>query len=143
LPLTLSVLEALLIRADSDFFFLPLSEVGEVLSFDPETVSAWQTTGEILTLRNRHYPVYVLSSLVGNGVGKQADSVIIAKTHRQEVALLVDEIIGRQQIYIKPLPDELKTKQIFSGVTILRTGQIAFVLEMSRIDSLKSISKRR
>lgn len=139
LPLTLSVLEALLIQVAEGFFFLPLSDVGEVLNYDEKKITAWSSTGQILSLREKHYSVHPLGQIVGEKKQTQPRSMIITNTQPKPIAILVDEIIGRQQIYIKPLPEELKQKKIFSGVTILKTGRLAFVLEMNQFSREQGI----
>lgn len=143
LPLTLAIIDGMVVRCGSDRFIIPLSHVHE--SVKPENQDLKKTTGlgEILLLRGENLPVVRLSQALGKKAAPQANSstenseqiAIIIRTQEKPFATLVDDVIGQHQVVVKKLGSEIQSLRGFSGSAILGDGRPALILELSDLFS--------
>jgi two-component system chemotaxis sensor kinase CheA len=142
LPLTLAIVDAMIIREGDAKFVLPLAQVQESLILDPSNIKTARERDEILLLRNQTLPLFRLSKLLGVSTKKTVTDQMIVVSHAGNFsfAVVVDEIIEQTQIVIKTLGSELRNLQGFSGSTILGDGHPALILEL--IDLVKIDSKK-
>ena len=105
---------------------------------------------EVVHLRESTLPLVRLADIFGlprhsNDVGKEF--VVIVSTGLQRIGLVVDELIGQEEVVIKPLADYLQEKSGFSGATILGDGRISLILDIYELVNLtighESRRKRR
>jgi two-component system chemotaxis sensor kinase CheA len=142
LPLTLAIVDAMIIREGDAKFVLPLAQVQESLILDPSNIKTARERDEILLLRDQTLPLFRLSKLLGVPTKKTVTDQMIVVSHAGNFsfAVVVDEIIEQTQIVIKTLGSELRNLQGFSGSTILGDGHPALILEL--IDLVKIDSKK-
>ena len=135
LPLTLLIATALMVRAGGECYAIPLPAVREVTMLTP---SAHQRVGErsILHIGDEAIEVQSLQqilsrSTVGVEIGKP---VVIVRTASGMIGIVVDELLGRQEIVIKPL-GSLKSlnRSSFGGATIDPEGRVVLVLDPARL----------
>ncbi len=134
LPLTLAIIQALLVTAGDQVFALPLSFVTEV--FAREDVDVDTVEGSpIMSLRDGTVaPLYRLDVLIGaqddpepgGGIGEH---VVLIEVGDQMRALTVNGVVGRQEIVIKPLAKMLKQIRGLGGATVLGDGSVALILD--------------
>jgi two-component system chemotaxis sensor kinase CheA len=132
LPLTLAIVEGIIIDSDKENYIIPLSLIRETLRPKKDEVQYSKSVGEVLLLRGENIPLYRLDILVGkkNKPKKISDSIVLViKYGQQDFGLLVDDIINQQQVVIKKLGKELGYLKGFSGSAILGTGRPALILE--------------
>ncbi len=131
LPLTLSIVEALLVREGSQSFAVPLSNVKEILHIDKNQIKK-VLNKQVLYSRGEVLNVHQFSTLF-NSEADISDEVyaLIIQNSVQKYALLVDEIIGQQEIVLKPLQGYTKFVAGVTGATILGDGSISFVFDVS------------
>jgi len=132
LPLTLAIVKALLVECHGQPFALPLSAVNEVLSADEAVMNT--VDGEpTLVLDGESYLLARLGSLLFGDpehAPLSADSRIVLVTTAGEVrALVVDALLGRQEIVVKPLSGMFDSTRGFSGATILGDGRVMLILD--------------
>lgn len=142
LPLTLAIVDAMILREGNAKFVLPLAQVQESLILDHANIKTARERDEILLLRDQTLPLYRLSHLLDLPT-KKGDSdqmIVVSRAGNFSFAVVVDEIIEQTQIVIKTLGAELKNLQGFSGSTILGNGHPALILEL--IDLVKLHSKK-
>jgi two-component system chemotaxis sensor kinase CheA len=133
LPLTLAIIQALLVRSSGQIYAIPLGAVTEVLAYDDlpmETVDAHP----VLTLRDgRVVPLDTLDFVVGVPQDKSSPmrsrNVVLLEWGEAARAIGVDELVGRQEIVIKPLAGMFAGVAGLSGATVLGDGSVALILD--------------
>lgn len=131
LPLTLAIIESMVIRCGKDDYVIPLSHVHESLRPVAGDIHFATGLGEILVLRGESIPLYRLGDILGSPNKSKTDGIaIVVRTHEKPFAVLVDDILGQQQVVIKALGKELRNIKGFSGSAILGNGRPALILEL-------------
>jgi two-component system chemotaxis sensor kinase CheA len=131
LPLTLTIVNALLVRSEGQVYAIPLAEVdGTVKVLNTEVRGEGER--ETWVARDGEMPLFRLGALLGRG-GRRAEEQFAVVLHHggQKGCLVVDELIEEQQIVIKPVDDLLNTRRLFSGVSLLEDGTLVFILDTS------------
>ncbi|NTV53325.1 MAG: chemotaxis protein CheA [Candidatus Firestonebacteria bacterium] len=136
LPMTLAIIQALLIRVGSEIYSIPVINTVETLELAAAEVKFIQRK-EVVLYRNNVLPLVRLKQVlsvpdpeVPEAVENANPSVLVTEVGEIRVGLLVDEVLGQQEIAIKSLGLMLKGVKGFSGVTILGDGRIALVLDV-------------
>jgi two-component system chemotaxis sensor kinase CheA len=134
LPLTLAIIQALLLDAGGQTFALPLSFVSEV--FDVADIDADTIDGApVLTLRDgRVVPLYRLDVLIGSHDDhtrspEHGEHVLLVEIGGQARGLTVTRLLGRQEIVIKPLARMIRHTRGLGGATVLGDGSVALILD--------------
>ncbi len=138
IPLTLAIIPALLVRLGKDIFTIPLATVEETLRIFEHETSTIEGV-EVIHLRDSTMPIFRLSELFGITPENQDENksfVVIVSTGMQKIGLVVDELMGQQEVVIKPLEDYLQEKSGFSGATIIGDGQISLILDVYELVSM-------
>jgi two-component system chemotaxis sensor kinase CheA len=162
LPLTLAIIDAMIVelwerqagtandkgRGKFERYVIPLGQVFETLKPDRENVHFATGMGTVLSLRGEELPLYPLSLLLGQRAKPRAPWEMIAMVVRdgeRPFAILVDDIIGQQQVVVKRLGHDVHGLQGFSGGAILGDGKAALILDLvelvGRAKSLGPIQK--
>jgi two-component system chemotaxis sensor kinase CheA len=131
LPLTLAIIQALLVRVADELYSIPLDSVIEsqrISINDVRTVHG----GEVITLRGQVVPPIRVGEFFGLGNERDPDKVMIVIVGLQgrQVGLVVDSFQGEQEIVIKPLSDVIGAIPGISGATILGNGSISLILDV-------------
>lgn len=135
IPLTLAIIQALLVRVGQQTFAVPLSVIQETLRIRAEEISSIEGM-EMFSIRQQTMPFIRLSSIYrGTGaVQEQGKFFVVMVQHGEFVAGLgVDALIGQQEIVIKPLAEYLTDQPGFAGATILGDGSIALILDIPSV----------
>jgi two-component system, chemotaxis family, sensor kinase CheA len=139
LPLTLAIIDGMLVQAAEEIYIIPTLSVVE--SFRPEQniVHALKEKGEFVSLRGQHLPIIRLSdvfSLEAERIEPWEGILVCVETEAGRIAILVDELVGRQQVVIKPLGKSLAKLREISGGAILGSGDIALILNVDELRPL-------
>ena len=131
IPLTLAIIPALLVRVGHDLFTIPLSTVDETIRLYENNHSKIENV-EVFYLRDETIPLLRLTEIfkIDSKRNAENDFVVIVKTGNTRVGLIVDELVGREEVVIKPLEDYLQEDTGFSGATILGDGSISLILDI-------------
>jgi chemotaxis protein histidine kinase CheA len=138
IPLTLAIISALLVRVGRELYTIPLATVEETLRIEEEATSTIEGN-EVIYIRNITLPLVRLSELFDIGVDehlKGKEFVVIVSTGLKKIGLVVDDLIGQEEVVIKPLEDYLQEKSGFSGATILGDGRVSLILDVSELVNL-------
>jgi two-component system chemotaxis sensor kinase CheA len=135
IPLSLAVIDGLVVHADGARYVLPLSQVQETLNLAAQkALGDYSGTGVCFELRGQVVPVFSINEALGlkknsapRGTG------LIIKVQERLVALSVDEIVRSQQIVIKPLGNGLPTRQGWIGTCVLGDGQPTLIVSPSEL----------
>lgn len=134
LPLTLAIIDGMIIECSDQKYVVPLSHIHESLQLNTEDLKQTSTAGEILLLRGENIPLYRLNSMIG--LKKKTEPLssqiaIVVRILEKPFAVLVDDIIGQSQVVIKKLGDEISNLDGFAGSAILGDGRPALILELA------------
>ena len=138
LPLTLAILEGMIVRLNGQRFVLPLANVIETVRPEPGQVRAMTPTSEVLELRGTYLPVKRLTHFFGlaaNDPRNPEDSLVIVVESEKagHVGLMVDTIDDRREVVIKSLDQNLHPIRGLGGATILGDGSIALILDIDAV----------
>ncbi|WP_324748858.1 chemotaxis protein CheA [Sphingomonas sp. LY54] len=137
LPLTLAILDGMIVRFADQRFVLPLPNVIEAVRPEPGQVQPMTPTTEVIELRGAYLPVKRLSEMFGlaaNDRRSAEDSlVIIVESEAGSVGLMVDTIDDRREVVIKSLDENLHPIRGIGGATILGDGSIALILDVDAL----------
>jgi len=131
-PLTLAIISALLVRVGDELFTIPLTAVEETIRVYGHDITTIEGI-EVIHLREKTTPILRLSDLFDLRPEHMEDGknfIVIVNTGNQHVGLVVDALIGQEEVVIKPLPDYLRQKSGFSGATIIGDGHISLILDV-------------
>jgi two-component system chemotaxis sensor kinase CheA len=132
LPLTLSIISAMLVRLGSEKYAIPLSSIVETSAIQKSQIRNIQGT-KMIDYRKTVIPLLSLSTLFqvpdfNEDLEEETEIVVVRKGDKQ-VALMVDEFIGQQEIVLKTLGKYLTGIFAISGATILGDGQVALIID--------------
>jgi two-component system chemotaxis sensor kinase CheA len=135
LPITLAIINVLLVDLCGRLFGVPLANVEEAIALDEAHVRAVETR-EVLTVRGGSLPICRLERLFNVQRESRAASrsfVVIARVADRRLGLVVDELVGQQDIVIKPLGKSLKSVRGFAGATELGDQSVALILDVAAL----------
>jgi two-component system, chemotaxis family, sensor kinase CheA len=136
LPLTLAIIDGLVVGVGAERYIVPIFSVKEMLRPPAGMVSTIEGAREIALIRDRVLPVVRLHSRFGIEPATQDPTeslLIIAESQQAEFCLLVDKLIGKQEVVIKSLGASLKNISGVAGGAILGDGRVALILEMNAL----------
>ncbi|MEI6669813.1 MAG: chemotaxis protein CheA [Acidobacteriota bacterium] len=139
LPLTLAILDGLMLRAGGERFVLPTFAVCESLRPKPEQIHCIQGRPHMIQVRDALLPLASLAELVGfaETTSNPSDRVaVVIEDDGQRVALLVDELLGKQEVVIKSLGDAFTRVQGVAGGAILGDGRVGLILDAAGLRGL-------
>ncbi|MFC5702113.1 chemotaxis protein CheW [Cohnella faecalis] len=132
LPLTLSIIAAMLIKLGSEKYAFPLSSIVETAAIRREQIRSLHGQ-RVIDYRNSIIPVLSLAELVESPDYRDSDEeeteVLVIRKGDKLAAVLVDEFIGQNEIVLKALGGYLTGLDIISGATILGDGQVALIID--------------
>ena len=133
IPLTLAIIDGLLVRVGTDRYVIPLAAVEECVELSVE--QDMRSTGRsLITLRDQLVPFIRLRSLFATGLAPDPhQKVVVVSVGQERVGLVVDQILGDHQTVIKPLSSFHADVGTFSGATILGDGGVALILDMAHL----------
>ena len=140
LPLTLAIIDGMLVRVGEERLIIPTILIEQSLRPQPSQITTVQRRGEMLQVRGELCPLIQLGQLFGysDRVDPCETLVVIAHTEGQKVGLVVDELIGQQQVVIKSLAEGFKHINGVSGAAILGDGRVGLILEPTGLTRLHS-----
>ncbi|AMJ60692.1 chemotaxis protein CheA [Bosea sp. PAMC 26642] len=143
LPLTLAVLEGMVIRCGDDRYVIPIASVIETQHLASTPIEHLTFGQEVLRWRGEVTPLHRLGAVMGSTGTPNENIIIIAETERGDnVGIAVDEIVGQQQVVVKSLEGNYGTVNGASAATILGDGLVALILDVDSMLRLAASSER-
>jgi two-component system, chemotaxis family, sensor kinase CheA len=136
LPLTLAIIDGMLVGVGQERFIVPTLAIRESLRPLPGMVSTVQGKGEVISVRGKLIPLVRLSDKLGlSCVAKDPCDgiVVVVDSGARSRALLVDSLIGKQEVVIKSLGDTFKHQKGMSGAAIMGDGRVALIIDPDAI----------
>jgi two-component system chemotaxis sensor kinase CheA len=148
LPLTLAILDGMIVRIEGQRYVVPLAHVVESIRPDPGQVKALSPTSEVIDLRGSYVPVRRVSDIFALPAQERRSPeeslVIIAESDLAGcIGLMVDTIDDRRELVVKSLDQNLYPINGLSGATILGDGSIALILDIDALVSTANSSGAR
>lgn len=135
LPLTLAIIQALMVEVGKEKYAIPLGNIQTIEDVEYNDIKYVQTN-EVINLRGNVIPLVRLRDILDVQPLEEKPAsltvVIIAKGEKM-VGLVVDNLIGQQEIVIKPLGKYININKIISGATILGDGEVALILDVNTL----------
>ncbi len=136
LPLTLAILDGQTIRVGEEHYIVPITSIVESLQIKTEMVNMVGGQGETFKLREEFIPIIRLHKIFDadeSDVALKEGLLVVVESDGQRMGLLIDELLGQQQVVIKSLEQNYKKTEGFSGATILGDGTVALIIDMPGI----------
>ena len=140
-PLTLAIIEGLLVGVGDERYVIPTLSVRESFRPLPGAVFTVHGRGELVEVRGRLTPVLRLGRHLGTPTktSDPTEGIVVVVESGQDVrCLLVDELLGKQEVVIKSLGDMFRSQPAFAGAAILGDGRVGLILDVNTLVKLKS-----
>jgi two-component system chemotaxis sensor kinase CheA len=131
-PLTLAIIKALLFRVSERLYAVPLGNVLEILRSHERDVHSVEDQ-EVLKIREQIVPLIRLSRMHGGSDSKGKLFVVVVSLGDRKCGLVVDRLIGEQELVIKALDETMIHSAMVSGASILGDGRVVLVLSISDV----------
>lgn len=135
LPLTLAIIKAMLVRVRNEIFAVPLMNIRETIKIKEEEFKILQSF-EVIRVRDEIIPIIRLEKSLGlenlaPDKKEQDDrrSVVIVEHGKKALGLVVSQVLGEQDIVVKPLSSVIKKAKGIAGATVLGDGSVALILD--------------
>ncbi|OBS30437.1 chemotaxis protein CheA [Tepidimonas fonticaldi] len=137
LPLTLAIMDGMTVRVGEEVYILPLSSVVESFQVQATDINTVAQSAQLVKVREEYMPVIELDRLFQvprPAADASANSImVVVESDGSRVALMVDELLGQQQVVIKNLEANYKKVPNVSGATILGDGSVSLILDISAL----------
>ncbi|KRQ85997.1 Chemotaxis protein CheA [Caloramator mitchellensis] len=133
LPLTLSIIQALLVKVAEETFAISLGFIDRVININLAEIKKTNNK-EVIIYRNNVIPLIRLSERLNlESVDSENKFVVIVRVGEKTIGLLVDTLLGQQEIVIKPLGKMLQNLKEYVGATILGDGLVTLILDVAAL----------
>ena len=136
LPLTLAIMDGMSVGVNNECYILPLASVVESFQVQADTVRSIGGSGKVVRVREEYLPVVELERVfdVQRKGGLPAKPVmVVVEAEGRRAALLVDELLGQQQVVVKNLESNYRRVSDVSGATIMGDGRVALILDVGAL----------
>ncbi|MBI4522674.1 MAG: chemotaxis protein CheA [Deltaproteobacteria bacterium] len=133
LPLTLAILDGLSLRVGEEIYIIPLIAIVESIRPRPDSLRTVFGRGEVIGVRGEYLSLLRLHRVfnaVGQVSGHDRGLVVIVENEGEKIGVLVDELLGQQQVVIKSLESNFKKMDGIAGATVLGDGRVALILDV-------------
>jgi two-component system chemotaxis sensor kinase CheA len=147
LPLTLAIIQGLLVRVGEEIYSIPITSVIESLRIKPEDIQMIDNY-EVFNIRNDVISLLRLNRLFGIKTEEQQEYnfIVIVGTAEKKMGFMVDSLIGEEDVVIKPLRDQFTNSPGIAGASILGDGSVSLIIDVSQLLELglkKEMEQRR
>ena len=136
LPLTLAIIQALLVKVQEEMYAIPLGSIDSTINITQDDIKTVQNK-EVIVLRGQIIPIIRLGDVLNVPKSDSADNedifVVIVHLGDRKAGIVVDNLIGQQEIVIKTLGKLLVGLKIISGATVLGDGRVALILDVGAL----------
>lgn len=131
IPLTLSIIDGIVMKVGKSAFVVPTNAVKEFVGMRNNRIIKEPNGEEFVMIRGDGYPVLRVAERyqVPGGCNDEDAMLVIVEAEKKTICLLVDTLVGKQEIVVKPIPDYIKKVKGLSGCTQLGDGSIALILD--------------
>lgn len=134
LPLTLAIIQGLLVRVGREVYSIPIANVIESQCINIKEINHIDNY-EIMNVRNEVISILRLSRLFGIKETVQSDEcyIVIVGSQEKKIGVMVDALIGEEDVVIKPLKDQFTNSPAIAGASILGDGSVSLIIDVSQL----------
>lgn len=137
LPLTLAIIQALLVSVSDEIYAIPLASIDSTININCNEIKMVQNK-EVILLRGQIIPILRLADALNVPVDQSKEPqedifVVVVQIGNQKCGIIVDNLIGQQEIVIKSLGKLMTGIKVIAGATILGNGQVALILDVGSL----------
>ncbi len=134
IPLTMAIIQGLLVRVGKEVYIIPIASVIESVRVHSDEISRIDNY-EVLNVRNEVISILRLSRLFGikNTVESEYSFIVIVGTADKKIGVMVDALIGEEDVVIKPLRDQFTNSPGIAGASILGDGSVSLIIDVSQL----------
>ncbi len=146
LPLTLAILDGQLVQVEDQIYIFPLVSIVESIQYEGSEMNHVGGHNDVLQLRDEYVPIVLLHQVFGidTDSGPLKDSIIVVvEADGEKVGVVVDELLGQQQVVIKSLEENYRKVDGISGATILGDGTVALIIDVSGLNKLSATTQKK
>lgn len=136
LPLTLAIIQALLVKVQEEIYAIPLGSIDSTINITTDNIKTIQNR-EVILLRGQIIPIIRLNDVLHVPKVEESNDkdlfVVVVHMGDQKAGIIVDNLIGQQEIVIKTLGKLLAGIKVIAGATILGNGQVALILDVGTL----------
>jgi len=136
IPLTLAIIEGMLVRVGAARYIIPLLAILESFRPEPQHITTLPEGKEVVRVRNELYPVVRLHELyeVASDYERLDEGIlVILENQGERICVFLDEVVGQIQTVIKGLPDYMGEVQGLSGCSIMGDGEVCLILDVGSL----------
>jgi two-component system chemotaxis sensor kinase CheA len=133
LPLTLAIIDGMVVRVGYETYVIPTVSILRSIKVNPDDISGVLNRGQMVSLQGSLIPLYRLSGLYNIDGAKEELSdaiIVVVEDEERQAGLVVDELVGRQQVVIKTLGETMKEIPGISGGAIMPDGRVGLILDV-------------
>lgn len=145
LPLTLAILDGQLVKVGEEIYIFPLVSIVESIQLDDRSINNVGGHSDVLQLRDEYVPIVQLDDVFNIEKEKRAldeSIIVVVETDGEKIGVVVDELLGQQQVVIKSLEENYKRVDGISGATILGDGTVALIVDISGLSKMSGTSAK-
>jgi two-component system chemotaxis sensor kinase CheA len=136
LPLTLAIMDGMSVAVGRDCYIVPLASVVESFQMRDATVRTIGGGGRVVQVRDEYLPVVDLKQVFAvpaHGAPAEMPIMVVVESEGRRAALVVDALVGQQQVVVKNLETNYRRVDGISGATILGDGRVALILDVASL----------
>ncbi len=136
LPLTLAIMDGMSVAVGDEVYILPIASVLETFQVEPQHIKTVGGNGRVVEVRNEYMPVLELERVFDvprRDPESVAGIMVVVEADSGRVALLVDALLGQQQVVVKNLESNYRKVPDVSGATIMGDGRVALILDVGSL----------
>lgn len=139
LPLTLAIIEGMQVSVGKEIITVPLFSIVEAVRSEENIVRTIEGKGELIEYRNEYIPLirlYEAFCFETEVTDPKQSLILILDGHNRKIALMVDDVVGQQQVVIKSLEKNYRQVSGISGATVLGDGRISLILDVYGLEKI-------
>lgn len=145
LPLTLAILDGMVVGVGSEQYIIPIANILETMKPDSKNIHKIADGNDMLNVRGEFITLLYLNEIFAVPTESSANNglVVLVESNQKKIGLVVDELIGQQQVVIKSLESNSDPILGVSGATILGDGHVSLILDVAQLQSMANATTRK
>jgi len=144
LPLTLAILDGQLVRVGEEVYIFPLVSIVESIQLEKSMLNNITGSQFVMQLRDDYVPIVCLQDIFNTDTERrnlEGAMLVVVEGDNEKIGIVVDELLGQQQVVIKSLEQNYQKVDLISGATILGDGTVALIVDVSGLNNHSSDKK--